>query len=171
MQSRISHASARRTKSRRSDFQLAKSNQPKALPAPRKPGAVKKTGPAKKKSLTQGSGQPAGKTGKKSSGLSNLLTPEHIQDSLKSVGTLRKSLKSWLNYLQQADQMLETIYVTSNSLKETGVLDKLIKQRGKNLTTDDFTNILIALMNSPVGSQVLKGSGGDSSAETPAQGS
>ncbi|MCL6631960.1 MAG: hypothetical protein K6T63_04935 [Alicyclobacillus herbarius] len=92
--------------------------------------------------------------------LSKLLSPKNLQESLKTVGTLRNFVKNGLNYLQQADRLLDTLYVTSNSLKESGVLEKIIKNRGRNLTTEDFTNILMALMNSPLGGQVLKGSGG-----------
>jgi hypothetical protein len=68
-------------------------------------------------------------------------------------------VKNWMNYLQQADTLLDTVYATSNSLKESGVLEKLVKQKGKNLTTEDFTSILIALMNSPAGSQLVKSMG------------
>jgi len=87
---------------------------------------------------------------------------------MKNVGNLRNSVKNWLRYLQQADQVLDTVFVTTNSLKETGVLDKLVKQRGKNLSTEDFTNILVALMNSPAGNQILRsmGNGENKSAET-----
>lgn len=166
MQSRTSHTVARRVKSRQPDIALTKSNLPQPAAKQKKP-AVRPKRRTSKKTTGPGSGQSSGSSSKKSNPLSNLLTPQSIQESLKSVGTLRKSVKSWLHYLQQADQMLETIYVTSNSLKETGVLDKLIKQRGKNLTTDDFTNILIALMNSPVGNQILKPGGTETNSETP----
>ncbi len=106
---------------------------------------------------------------KKAGGLAQLLSPKGIQDSLKSVGSLRNSVKNWLRYLEQADQVLETIYATSNSLKESGVLEKIVKQKGKNLTTEDFANILVALMNSPIGGQVFKGGGDETDAsETPA---
>ncbi|WP_245575855.1 hypothetical protein [Alicyclobacillus contaminans] len=86
-----------------------------------------------------------------------LLSPKNLQDTLKSVGNLRGTVKNWLQYLQQADQLLDTLYVASNSLKETGVLDKLVKHKGRNLNTEDFTNILMALMNTPVGAQLFKG--------------
>lgn len=90
--------------------------------------------------------------------ISKLLSPKNLQQSIKTVGNLRNSVKSWIQYLNQADQMLDTLFVTSSSLKESGVLDKLVKQKGKNLTTDDFTSILIALMNSPIGGQLFKSS-------------
>ncbi|WP_054970088.1 hypothetical protein [Alicyclobacillus ferrooxydans] len=123
--------------------------------------------PAKRPAKASGgsSGLPS-KTNASSSGsknsLSKLLSPENIQETIKSVGSLRTQVKKWMTYLQQADQVLDTVFVTTNSLRETGVLDKLIKQRGKNLSTEDFTNILVALMNSPAGSQILKGMGGGS---------
>jgi len=174
MQTRISHAQSRQMKVRQRDFQLAKGNLPvpqgksqtqlQAIAKPRRP-RTQSSGRATSKSKPVAVG-PTKK--KKSSGLSQLWNPENIQESLKSVGQLRTSLKNWLQYLQQADQLLETIYVTSSSLKESGVLDKIVKQRGKNLTSDDFTNILIALMNSPVGSQVFKSIGNQSNSDTTA---
>lgn len=85
-----------------------------------------------------------------------MLSPKNLQESLKTVGNLRTMVKNWMQYLHQADQLLDTIFLTSNSLKETGVLDKLIKSKGKNLKTEDFTNILMALMNSPVGAHLFK---------------
>jgi len=97
-----------------------------------------------------------------------MLSPENIQESVKTVGSLRKVVKNWLQYLKQADQLLDNVFVTSASLKESGVLDKIIKQRGKNLSTDDFTNVLIALMSSPIGSQLFKSSDTEGkTAETP----
>jgi len=98
--------------------------------------------------------------------LSKLLSPKNLQQSVKTVTNLRTTVKSWLQYLNQADQVLDTLFVTTNSLKETGILDKLVKQKGKNLTTDDFTSILIALMNSPMGGQLFKSVGGSDDEET-----
>ncbi|AEJ45023.1 hypothetical protein [Alicyclobacillus acidocaldarius] len=102
------------------------------------------------------------KAGSKAPAPSQLLTPKNMQDTLKTVGNLRNMVKNWLNYLQQADKMLDTFYVTTGALKESGVLDKLIKFKGRNLTTEDFTNILAALLSSPLAEGFLKGSGGNS---------
>lgn len=122
--------------------------------------AARRAGTGRKSKAAAGKAVPKAATGAGSNKLSKLLTPENVQESIKGVGNLRKMVKSGLGYLQQADQVLETLYATSNSLRETGVLDKLIKQRGKNLSTEDFTNILMALMSSPIGGQLFKGSGG-----------
>lgn len=109
------------------------------------------------------SGAPAqAKAGNKAPAPSQLLTPKNMQDTLKTVGNLRNMVKNWLNYLQQADKMLDTFYVTTGALKESGVLDKLLKFKGRNLTTEDFTNILAALLSSPLAEGFLKGSGGNS---------
>lgn len=141
------------------DFELTKSVQPR-------PKGNKK--PVKKKAPTlrelPSSTNKSNKTSK--NGLSQFLTTKNIQESLKTVTNLRGMVKNWMQYLQQADQILDTLHTTSSSLKETGILDKLIKQRGKNLTTEDFTNILITLMNSPIGAQMLKGSGNTSEEPT-----
>lgn len=108
------------------------------------------------------SGAPAqAGSGNRAPAASQLLTPKNMQDTLKTVGNLRNMVKNWLNYLQQADKMLDTFYVTTGALKESGVLDKLIKFKGRNLTTEDFTNILAALLSSPLAEGFLKGSGGD----------
>ncbi|MBX5436119.1 MAG: hypothetical protein IRZ33_02760 [Alicyclobacillaceae bacterium] len=104
------------------------------------------------------------KPAKRPASLAELLSPKNLQDSLKAVGNLRTMVKNCLQYLQQADAMLDTLYTTSHTLRETGVLEKLVKQRGRNLTTEDFTNILVALMNSPLGSQFLRSMGGDKAA-------
>jgi len=116
------------------------------------------------------SGAPAqAKAGNKAPAPSQLLTPKNMQDTLKTVGNLRNMVKNWLNYLQQADKMLDTFYVTTGALKESGVLDKLLKFKGRNLTTEDFTNILAALLSSPLAEGFLKGSGGNSTDNGSAQ--
>jgi hypothetical protein len=144
------------------DIQLAKSRTVR-----KKSGTVKRKPTAAAK---PGSTLPATK---KSTSLSQLLTPKNLQESLKTVVNLRTMVKNWLQYLNQADQVLDTLFITSSSLKESGVLEKLVKQKGKNLTTEDFTNILIAFMNSPLGGQFLKGvgSGQNKNEQTPAQAS
>jgi hypothetical protein len=144
------------------DLRLAKAERPRRAPARRRNG--RKAGARVKARSTvptprKGSPGGAARTGP-GKDLSKLLTPKNIQESMKTVGTLRNFVKSGLNYLQQADRLLDTLFVTSNSLRESGVLEKIIKNRGRNLTTEDFTNILMALMNSPIGGQVLKGNGG-----------
>lgn len=90
-----------------------------------------------------------------------------MQQTIKTVGNLRGMVKNWLGYLQQADKMLDTVFVTTGTLKESGVLDKLVKGRGKNLSTDDYTNILSALMSSPLASGFLKGGDDDEKPATP----
>ncbi|WP_062308580.1 hypothetical protein [Alicyclobacillus sendaiensis] len=100
------------------------------------------------------------KAGNRAPAPSQILTPKNMQDTLKTVGNLRNMVKNWLNYLQQADRMLDTFYVTTGALKESGVLDKLIKFKGRNLTTEDFTNILAALLSSPLAEGFFKGAGG-----------
>ena len=117
------------------------------------------TSNAKQRAKKPASASTPAKPTKKSGGLSDLLSPKNLSESLKAVNGLRGTVKNWLRYLQQADQMLETFYVTSNSLRETGVLEKLVKNKGKNLTTEDLTGILAALMSSPIGGQLFKSSG------------
>lgn len=91
-----------------------------------------------------------------------------MQETVKTVTNLRGMVKNWLGYLQQADKMLDTVFVTTTSLKESGVLDKIVKQRGKNLSTEDFTSILAALMSSPMASSFLGGGDDDDDGAQPA---
>jgi hypothetical protein len=156
------------------DIQLAQHN----VSRPRKPNSARRGSKTKRRRAARAPvpapAQPQVKSpAARRPSLSQWLSLDNLQDSLKTVGNLRNVVRNCLQYLQQADQVLETLYVTSTSLKETGVLDKLVKHRGKNLTTDDFTNILIALMNSPVGNRFFKALNsqeetGSQSAATPA---
>lgn len=141
------------------DIQLAKSRTVR-----------KRSGPVKRKQAAVTKPGSTSPTAKKQTSLSKLLTPKNLQESLKTVVNLRTMVKNWLQYLNQADQVLDTLFITSSSLKESGVLEKLVKQKGKNLTTEDFTNILIAFMNSPLGGNLLKGVGGgqNQNEQTPA---
>lgn len=103
-------------------------------------------------------------------GLGKALSPKNIEESLGSIVSLRSFCKQCMKYVQQADTLLDTLFVTGNSLKESGVLSKLAESKGKNLNTSDFTNILMALMNSPMGNNIFKklGSGDAQTSEEPA---
>lgn len=103
--------------------------------------------------------------------LGKVLTPKNFQESMNSITSLRGFFKQVSKYVQQADNLLDTLFVTANSLQESGVLKKLAESKGKNLGTSDLTNILMALMNSPLGSNIFKrlGNGDDAKAQEPAQ--
>ncbi|UOF91634.1 hypothetical protein LSG31_05125 [Fodinisporobacter ferrooxydans] len=90
------------------------------------------------------------------------------KDPVSAITNIRTFCKQCLRYIQQADKMIDTLFVTTNSLNQSGVLQKLIKEKGKNLNTEDLTNILMALMNSPAGSDFLK-KAGDNNQEQPPQ--
>lgn len=146
---------SRRTSSiKLADVTLAKSQT-------NKPAAKHRRKPArsgqKRKRTAAATSSGSQNSSKKESTLSQLLSPKNVQETMKTVTNLRGMVKNWLGYLQQADRMLDTVFVTTNSLKESGVLDKLIKQRGKNLSTEDYTSLLAALMSSPLASGFLKG--------------
>jgi hypothetical protein len=89
------------------------------------------------------------------------------KDPISAIENIRNFCKQCLKYIQQADKMVDTLFVTTHSLQESGVLQKLLKDKGKNLTTNDFTNILIALMNSPAGSDIIKRMGQNQLEEPP----
>jgi hypothetical protein len=143
------------------DIQLAKAQMQRSRSGARRaPSARRRPAPGRKKNAAKrgaaSSLMPTPSATPNAGALSRLFSAKNLQESLKSVGNLRTTVKNWLQYLQQADQILDTLHITSNSLRETGVLDKLVKHKGKNLSTEDFTNILIALMNTPLGAQLLK---------------
>jgi len=133
-----------------------------------------KAGTARKRPSVAGTGKGTGKalgkglakgiTTEALGGLGKALTPKNLEESLSSIVSLRSFCKQCMRYVQQADTLLDTLFVTTNSLKESGVLSKLAESKGKNLNTSDFTNILMALMNSPMGSNIFKrlGSGDNS---------
>lgn len=96
------------------------------------------------------------------------ISPTFIQDSIESLGNLRNLCKLCLKYIQQADTMIDTLFSTANSLHESGVLQKLIQHRGRNLSTTDLATILSVLMNSPIGSRLFERMGGGSETPPPA---
>lgn len=101
-------------------------------------------------------------------GLGKLLSPKNFDQSMDTIANLRALCRQCVKYVQQADSVLDTLFVTGSSLKETGVLKKLAESKGKNLSTDDLTNILLSLMNSPIGATIFQrmGSGKSGSAGT-----
>ncbi|KUO96611.1 hypothetical protein [Ferroacidibacillus organovorans] len=111
---------------------------------------------------------PAKKTADAIQSISKSLTPKSIEDSLGTITSLREFCKQCARYVQQADQVLDTLFVTTNSLKDSGVLKKLMESKGKNLDTSDFTNILMALMNSPLGATVFNRLGDGKKTDDPA---
>lgn len=120
--------------------------------APQQSGASQKNRKTSRKKPTARKSAPANKQSKSPA----LPSPSSLL-SLDSINNLRSSAKQWLKYLQQADVFLDTLYSAGNSLNETGVLQKIIQQKGKNLSTGDFTSILMALMNTPLADRFFKG--------------
>ncbi len=84
------------------------------------------------------------------------MSPKNMEESLTTISTLRNFCKKCIQYVQQADGLLDTLYVTTNSLQESGVLKKLSETKGKNLSSADLTTMLMALMNSPLGNSFFK---------------
>ncbi len=134
-----------------------------------KKNTVKKSSPKKAAVSTPSSSTPTNKETRNKFG--KLLTPKNLEESLGTIVSLRTFCKNCLRYVQQADNLLDTLFVMGNSLQDSGVLKKLSEFKGKNLNTGDFTNILMALINTPVGAGLFKRlSGGDTTAEAaPAQ--
>lgn len=95
------------------------------------------------------------------------ISPTFIQDSLDSLENLRNLCKQCLKYVQQADTMIDTLFSTAHSLHESGILQKLIQHRGRNLSTADLATILSVLMNSPIGNRLFEKIGGGGEAPPP----
>ncbi len=142
-------------------------NKPPVRKKTRTQNARRKTTATSKEAAASDSSGNLGNMGN----LGKLLTPKNFQESMNSITSLRGFFKQVSKYVQQADNLLDTLFVTANSLQESGVLKKLAESKGKKLGTSDLTNILMALMNSPLGSNIFKrmGSGDDAKAEEPAQ--
>ncbi|MHB1629485.1 MAG: hypothetical protein ACYCVB_14115 [Bacilli bacterium] len=149
-----------------------------------RPGASQKNKPpVRKKARIQNAKRKAATTSKEAAAsdssehlgnmgsLGKLLTPKNFQESMNSITSLRGFFKQVSKYVQQADNLLDTLFVTANSLQESGVLKKLAESKGKKLGSSDLTNILMALMNSPLGNNIFKriGSGDDAKTEEPSQ--
>ena len=101
-----------------------------------------------------------------SSRFSKLLTPKSIEESLGTIVSLRTFCKNCLRYVQQADNLLDTLFVMGNSLEETGILKKLREAKSKKLDSGDLTSLLLALMNTPVGAGLFKRLSPSEEAET-----
>ena len=135
--------------------QLARSQQTSASRSKSHPIRSKKRPQKKAKSSTSSSAAP--KTTKTDSpNWSKILSPKNMEESLTTISTLRNFCKKCIQYVQQADGLLDTLYVTTNSLQESGVLKKLSETKGKNLSSADLTTMLMALMNSPLGNSFFK---------------
>lgn len=133
--------------------------------APKRPAARKKTGALDNRPMA-----PSTRPGQNDAGglnLNRLLSPRNLEESLGTIVTLRGFCKKCLKYVHQADNLLDTLFVTTNSLQETGVLKKIAESKGKNLNSGDLTSILMALMNSPLGNNVFQRLGGSEKKEAP----
>ena len=103
-------------------------------------------------------------------GLGKLLSPKNFDQSMDTIANLRSFCRQCVRYVQQADSVLDTLFVTGSSLKETGVLKKIAESKGKNLSTDDLTNILLSLMNSPIGATIFQKMSGSKDASDGSKG-
>ncbi|HEU4964154.1 MAG TPA: hypothetical protein VFV52_09935 [Bacilli bacterium] len=81
------------------------------------------------------------------------------EDSIKSLGNLRNMTKKGLSYMQQADQLFDSLHGVGSHLHQSGVLPKILKGKMSDLSTSDWTAILMALLNSPLSGFLLGGGG------------
>ncbi|MDB5085749.1 MAG: hypothetical protein JWN30_2635 [Bacilli bacterium] len=88
--------------------------------------------------------------------LPDLKSPTFLQDSLQGITTLQQFCQQCLGYVQQATSMMDQLQGTAKSLHEAGIWQRLVETKGKNLSAGDLTNMLVALMNTPIGGTILK---------------
>ena len=150
-------------------FSLARMGNPQPVRGQKPLSARSRTQPSRtkkrpqKKRASSSSSTASPSTPKKEApSWSKILSPKNMEESLNTISTLRNFCKQCIRYVQQADGLLDTLYVTTNSLQESGILKKLSESKGKNLNSADFTTMLMALMNSPLGNSFFKRlTGGD----------
>jgi len=95
-------------------------------------------------------------------------SPTFYEDSVRSMSSLRKLCKQCMGYVQKADGWLDSLHGVGSHLHREGVLPKISQGKIKDLTTSDWTTLLMALMNSPLAGLLL--GGGDAKKEEEAQG-
>jgi len=82
-------------------------------------------------------------------------SPTFYEDSLQTMTHLRAFCKQCVGYMQKADTLFGSLSGVGTSLHKAGVLPKLTQGKFKELTTGDWTQILMALMNSPLSGFLL----------------
>lgn len=87
-------------------------------------------------------------------------SPTFYEDSIKSIGSLRDMTKKGLTYMQRADQLFESLHGVGSQLQQSGVLPKLMQGKVKDLSTGEWSALLMALLNSPLSGFLLGGGGG-----------
>jgi len=78
-------------------------------------------------------------------------TPTHTDPKLAFKALCQQCMK----YVDHADSVLSTLFITTHSMTETGVLDKLKQKNLKKLQPSEVSSVLMALMNSPIGRKLF----------------
>jgi hypothetical protein len=87
-------------------------------------------------------------------------SPTFYEDSVKTMGSLRNLCKQGLTYMQRADQLFDGLHGFGSHLHQTGVLPKIAKGKLKDMTTGEWSALLMALLNSPLSGFLLGGGPG-----------
>jgi hypothetical protein len=95
--------------------------------------------------------------------LPNPKSPTFAEDSIRHLATLRHLCKKYTGYMSRADQLFDSLHGVGSHLHKEGVLPKVIGGKFKDMTTGEWTTLLMALMNSPLAGMLLGGSGGSGS--------
>ncbi|PWK16380.1 hypothetical protein [Tumebacillus permanentifrigoris] len=87
-------------------------------------------------------------------------SPTFAEDSIKHLSTLRQLCKKYTGYMSRADQLFDSLHGVGSHLHKEGVLPKVIGGKFKDMTTSEWTTLLMALMNSPLAGMFLSTAGG-----------
>jgi hypothetical protein len=91
-------------------------------------------------------------------------SPTFYDDSVRAISNLRKLCKQCMGYVSRADQLFDGLHTVGSHLHQAGVLPKIASGKFKDLTTGEWTAVLMALLNSPLSGFLLgssSSSGGD----------
>lgn len=148
--------------------ELKTAAKPKSLPASKKGSKSIPLGKSKSKRspLPGGASFPSFQ-------LPSPKSPTFAEDSIKHLSKLRSLCKQYAGYMTRADQLFDSLHGVGSHLHKEGVLPKVMSGKFKDMTTGEWTTLLMALMNSPLAGMLLGGAGGggnDGGASAPEEG-
>jgi len=84
-------------------------------------------------------------------------SPTFYDDSIKAIANLRNLCKTCIGYVSRADQLFDGLHGVGSQLHQAGVLPKIAGGKFKDLTSNEWTAVLMALLNSPLSGFLLGG--------------
>ncbi|MCX7569664.1 hypothetical protein OS242_06780 [Tumebacillus sp. DT12] len=84
-------------------------------------------------------------------------SPTFYDDSVRAIANLRNLCKQCIGYVSRADQLFDGLHGVGSQLHQAGVLPKIAGGKFKDLTSNEWTAVLMALLNSPLSGFLLGG--------------